>query len=193
MIYRTMAQSTPDSFSTRRAAAIFVLLGSILIALIGRVAYLQTYGRQLTLRKADRQQHQTMSLEARRGCLFDRNGFLLAGTIQTQTLFVDPKFMYEVYQQDGHSLIEMDAAIMDLARILDKKPIDLAHLLADRSDNRFVKVAENLNDDVCDEIRKLKLPGVGLQPTSSRYYPMGSLAAHILGGVQRDGHGLEAT
>jgi cell division protein FtsI/penicillin-binding protein 2 len=191
MIYRTMAQSIPDSFSTRRAAAVFVLLGSILVALIGRVAYLQTYGRQLTLRKADRQQHQTMSLEARRGCLFDRNGFLLAGTIQTQTLFVDPKFMYEVYQQDGHSLIEMDAAIMDLARILDKKPIDLAHLLADRSDNRFVKVAENLNDDVCEEIRKLKLPGVGLQPTSSRYYPMGSLAAHILGGVQRDGHGLE--
>src|SRR5258708_7712854 len=129
MTYRTMPQSTHDHFSARRAASVFVVLGIILLTLIGRVAYLQTYGRQLTLRKADRQQHQTISLLARRGGVFDRNGFLLAGTIQTQTLFVDPKFMYEVYQQDGHSLIEMDAAIMDLARILDKQPIDLAHLL----------------------------------------------------------------
>ena len=191
MIYRTMAETALQSFSSRRAGGVFLSLGAALVALIGRVAYLETYGRQLTLRKADRQQHQTMALEARRGGVFDRNGFLLAGTIQTQTLFVDPKFMYEVYQQDGHSLVEMDQAIMDLARILDKKPMDLARLLADRSANRFVKVAENLNEDVCQDIRKLKLPGVGLQPTSSRYYPMGSLASHVLGGTMKDGHGLE--
>ena len=179
------------TFCPRRAAAVFVILGAILVTLIGRVAYLQTYGREQTLRQAERQQHQTLTLQARRGSIFDRNGFLLAGTIQTQTLFVDPKFMYEVYQQDGHSLIEMDDAIMKLAKIIDKDPLGIAHLLADRSANRFVKVAENLDDSTCQDIAKLKLPGVGLQPTSERYYPMGSLAAHLLGGTMKDGHGLE--
>jgi len=178
-------------FSPSRAGAVLFSLCFMLVVLILRVAYLETYGRQQTLRKADRQQHQTLYLQARRGSIFDRNGFLLAGTIQTQTLFVDPKFMYEVYQQEGHSLVEMDQAIMDLSKILDRKPMDLARLLADRSTNRFVKVAENLDDSTCQDIAKLKLPGVGLQPTSVRYYPMGSLAAHILGGTMKDGHGLE--
>jgi cell division protein FtsI/penicillin-binding protein 2 len=180
------------TFSARRASIVFVALGVIFVALIGRVAFLQTYGREHTLRQAERQQHQTLLLQARRGSIFDRNGFLLAGTIQTQTLFVDPKFMYEVYQQDGHSLVEMDEAIMKLSSLIDKQPLQVAQLLADRSTNRFVKVAENLDDTTCEEIQKLKLPGVGLQPTSDRYYPMGSLAAHLLGGTMKDGHGLDA-
>jgi cell division protein FtsI (penicillin-binding protein 3) len=180
-----------DTFSPRRAAAVFSVLGALFVVLIGRVAYLQTYGRQLTIRKAERQQHQTMVQQARRGSIFDRNGFLLAGTIQTQTLFVDPKYMYEVYQQDGHSLVEMDAATIALANLIDKQPLEVAQLLADRSSYRFVKVAENLDEATCTEIQKLKLPGVGLQPTSVRYYPMGSLAAHLMGGTMKDGHGLD--
>ena len=180
-----------DTFCLPRAAAVFVCLGGLFVALIGRVAYLQTYGRQQTLQRAERQQHQTLVLQARRGSIFDRNGFLLAGTIQTQTLFVDPKFMFEVYQQDGHSLVEMDEATMKLARLVEKDPFTVEQLLADRSTNRFVKVAENLDDGTCQEIAKLKLPGVGLQATSVRYYPMGSLAAHLLGGTMKDGHGLE--
>ena len=54
-----------------------------------------------------------------------------------------------------------------------------------------MKVAENLDDTTCNEIPSLNLPGVGMQPTNARYYPMGSIAAHILGGVGKDGHGLE--
>jgi len=180
-----------DTFSLRRAAVVFMLLGSILVVLIGRVAYLQTYGREQTLHRAERQQHQTLLLQARRGSIFDRNGFLLAGTIQTQTLFVDPKFIYDVYQQEGHSLDEMDDAIIRLAKVIEKDPAAVERMLADRSANRFVKIAENLDDETCQEIAKLKLPGVGLQATSARYYPMGSLAAHLLGGTMKDGHGLE--
>src|SRR5947209_245677 len=180
-----------QGFSARRAAFVFVSICVTFVALIVRVAYLQTYGRQQTIGRADRQQHQLMRQEARRGSIFDRNGLLFACTIQTQTLFVDPKFMYEVYQQDGHSPIEMDDAVTRLARTVDKDPLQVAQLLADRSTHRFVKIAENLDETTCNEIQKLKLPGVGLQPTSVRYYPMGSIAAHILGGTLKDGHGLE--
>ncbi|HEY2584380.1 MAG TPA: penicillin-binding protein 2 [Tepidisphaeraceae bacterium] len=180
-----------NTFSPRRAASIFAVLGFLFVMLICRVAYLETYGREQTIRQADRQQHQTLILQARRGSIFDRNGFLLAGTIQTQTLFVDPKFMFEVYQQDGHSLVEMDEAVMALSKILDRDPLQVSQLLSDRSTNRFVKVAENLDEATCTEIQKLKLPGVGLQPTSARFYPMGALAAHLLGGTMKDGHGLD--
>jgi cell division protein FtsI/penicillin-binding protein 2 len=64
-------------------------------------------------------------------------------------------------------------------------------MLGDRAESRFVKIAENLDDGTCDQIEKLDLPGVGLIPTNQRYYPMGSLASHVLGGMQKDGIGVE--
>jgi cell division protein FtsI/penicillin-binding protein 2 len=38
---------------------------------------------------------------------------------------------------------------------------------------------------------KLNLPGVGVTPTDGRAYPMNSIASHLLGGVGKDGRGLE--
>lgn len=180
-----------QSFSPKRAAIVFWSIGAMFLALIGRVIYLQTYGRQETLVRADRQHYQSLPLPARPGCIFDANGLVLAGTVQTQTLFVDPKFLEEAYQEDGHTLVELDEAIHKLAIILDKDAFELAQLLSDRSTSRFLKVAENLDDTTCAAISKLNLPGVGLQPTNARYYPMGSIAAHVLGGTEKTGAGLD--
>jgi cell division protein FtsI (penicillin-binding protein 3) len=190
MVSRT-ASDALARVSITRSGIILSAICVMFLALIGRVAYLQTYGRQQTIRRADRQQHQREILPARRGSIFDRNGIELAGTIQTRACFVDPKFMQDVYQQDRHSLVEMDAAIAKLAKVLEKDSFELSQLLSDRFDSRFVKVAENLDDETCDRVKRLNLPGVGIAPSDVRYYPTGSLAAHILGGCGKDGHGLD--
>ncbi|MGH7179018.1 MAG: hypothetical protein ACREJC_16695, partial [Tepidisphaeraceae bacterium] len=179
------------SFSSIRAAAIMVSIGVLLVALSGRVAYLQTYGREQTILLAERQQHQNEILFARRGSIFDSTGLLMAGTVQTPTLFIDPKFMQDSYQAPGHSLVEMDRAIEKLARLLDKDPYELSQMLGDRAESRFVRIADHLDERTCQEIERLKLPGVGLTPSNVRYYPMGSIAAHVLGGVGNGGVGLE--
>lgn len=179
------------TFSFHRAAIAFTLVCCLLTGMLARVLYLETVGRQSTISSADRQQHQTLGIPARPGGIWSANGQLMAGTIQTQTLFVDPKFLADFYQQDGHSLAEMDDAVEKLAKILDRDAFTLAQLLSDRSTSRFVKVAENLDDSTSERIRKLDLPGVGMQPANLRYYPLGSLAAHVLGGVGKDGKGLE--
>ncbi len=179
------------TFSPIRATAVMILICGLFSALVGRVAYLQTFGREQTIRRAERQQHQTETLQARRGSIMDCNGILMAGTVQTETLYVDPKFMQDCFQEDGRSLVEMDDAIAKLARMIDKEPYELSQLLSDRSTSRFLKIAENLDDTTVEAVMKLNLPGIGVQPTSARYYPMGSLAAHILGGTGKDGKGLE--
>jgi cell division protein FtsI (penicillin-binding protein 3) len=168
-----------------------VSIGAALVLLTGRVAYLQTYGREQTVQKADRQQHQSEIIHSRRGCIFDSTGMLMAGTIQQKALFVDPKFMQEQFQVEGRSLVEMDEAIERLSRIIDKDAFELSRLLGDRYTSRYIKIAENLDDGTCDAITKLDLPGVGLIPMNVRYYPMGSIAAHVLGGTGKEGKGLE--
>ena len=179
------------TFASKRAVTVLIVLVIAFTALIGRVVYLQTIGRQQTIRRADRQQHQTEVLPARRGCIFDRNFIEMAGTVQTETLYVDPKFMQDSFQEDGRSLVEMDDAVDHLANIVHKKPSVISQLLSDRSESRFVKVAENLDESSVDQIQKLNLPGVGVIPTERRYYPMKTLASHLLGGVGKDGKGVE--
>jgi cell division protein FtsI/penicillin-binding protein 2 len=178
-------------FSTTRAAFVFAGVAVLMTALLGRVAYLQTYGRQSTIDKAERQQHTREALLARRGAIFDSTGMLMAGTVQTRTLFIDPKFMQDQFQREGRSLLDMDEAVARLASLVDKSAFEISQLLGDRAESRFVKIAENLDEDLCVAIEKLDLPGVGTLPTNVRYYPMGALGAHLLGGMQKDGIGLE--
>jgi cell division protein FtsI/penicillin-binding protein 2 len=179
------------TFSSIRAGSVMLVIIALFTALLGRVVYLQTLGREQTIRLAERQQHQTETLKARRGDIFASDGTLMAGSIQTQTLYIDPKFMQDCFQEDGHSLVEMDDAIDKLAKLIDKDPYEISQLLSDRSSSRYLKIAENLDDQTVAAIQKMNLPGVGMTPTSVRYYPMGSIAAHLLGGTGKDGVGLD--
>ncbi len=177
--------------SSIRASFVFALLVCAFAALLGRVGYLQSWGAQKNIARAERQQFQREPLYARRGSIFDRNGMLMAGTVQSQSLFVDPKFMAEQFAAEGREpLLAMDEAVHKLCYFIDRNPLEISQLLGDRATSRFVRLADNLDERTIKEIDKLDLPGVGFTPSNVRYYPMGSVAAHVLGGVNDDG-GLE--
>lgn len=193
---RLFAAPRPDSAtsiapSPHRAAIVFILLIAAFVALAGRVGYLQTIGRQQMIRRAERQHHQKQVLPARRGGIFDRNGLVMAGTVQSQALFVDPKFLQETWQQQGKSLVDLDAQMEALAKLIGHDSYEIIQLVSDRMDERYVKVAEDLDEQTCREISKLNLPGIGFTPMGVRYYPMGALGAHLLGGTGDGGAGLE--
>jgi cell division protein FtsI/penicillin-binding protein 2 len=178
-------------FSPFRGLVTMILIICGMIALMGRVAYLQTFGREQTIRKAERQQHQEEPLYSRRGGIFDANGMLMAGTVQTMSLFIDPKFMQDQFQEDGRSLIDMDKAIEKLANMIEQDPFELTKMLGDRYESRYVRVADGLDEQTMQAIEAMKLPGVGFTPMNVRNYPMGAIGAHVLGGVGADGKGLE--
>src|SRR5258708_15231402 len=172
-------------FSVNRAAAVLVVLSALLIGMSGRVAYLQTWGRERTLRSAERQQHQSEVLYARRGGVFDSTGTLMAGTVQNQDLFVDPKFLADFYTADDKDYNEYLRVIGKLAKLIDKPEAELSALLSDRSESRYVKVATELDDTTVAAVQKLQLPGVGFTPSDQRFYPIGSIASHLLGGTAK--------
>lgn len=177
--------------SSIRASIVFGLLVCAFAVLLGRVGYLQSWGAQQNIARAERQQFQREPLFARRGSIFDRNGMLMAGTVQSQSLFIDPKFMREQFvAEELDPQVAMIDAIKKLCYLVDRDWRDVIATLTDKPDARFVRIADNLDERTMQEIDKLDLPGVGFTPYNVRYYPMGSVAAHILGGVNADG-GLE--
>jgi cell division protein FtsI (penicillin-binding protein 3) len=188
MFYRTML-----NFSPLRAVVTMCLLAGLLGAMPLRIVYLQTLGREQTIHRIDRQQHQSDVLPARRGTIFDRNGTLMAGTVEMQICFVDPKFILDFYSGDGEhtQYVEMDQKLGQLARILDKDFGQLSMQISDARECRYLKLGENLDAQTCSAIEQLKMPGIGFEPQSERFYPMGSLASHVLGETGADGHGLD--
>src|SRR5438270_2916734 len=108
------------TFSVGRAAFVLVVLGMMLLGMVGRVAYLQTYGREKTIRSAERQQHQVETLYARRGTVYDALGTLMAGTVQNMDLFVDPTFMADYYTADDKDYNEYLRSIEKLAKLIDR-------------------------------------------------------------------------
>ncbi|MDB5296582.1 MAG: hypothetical protein JWO31_2565 [Phycisphaerales bacterium] len=180
-----------NRFSLPTAAFVFVVLAGAFGLLLTRVAYLQTVGREQTLARADRQQHQRETLRARRGSIYDRNGVEMAGSVQATAVFLDPKFMLRVAHEDPKGLIALDANLAKLADLIGKDAFDLSRLVSERFEARFVKVAENVDDATAERVRRLDLPGVGLAPSDVRFYPMGAVAAHVLGGAGHTGKGLD--
>ena len=53
-----VASRPMPTFSPIRATAVMVVICLLFAGLVGRVAYLQTFGREQTIRRAERQQHQ---------------------------------------------------------------------------------------------------------------------------------------
>jgi cell division protein FtsI/penicillin-binding protein 2 len=176
-------------FAPSRAIIALLVIGLGLTALLARVAWLQTHGRERTLAQAQRQQHQSNALKARRGTIFDATGNVLAGTVQTRTVFVDPRFLLNAYQRDGRSLVAMDEALDRLAEMLGLDPFELATRISENQHRRYIAIAENVDDALADAVRDLRIPGVGMVPVNVRYYPMGALAGHVLGTIGRDDAG----
>ena len=113
-----------------------------------------------------------------RADIVDRNGVLLATTLDTSSLFAVPK-----------QVPNKGIAAVQLASVL---PETNANELYARlsSDKGFVWLARQLSPQQKMAVIQLGIPGLEFQTEGKRVYPKGSLAAHVLGFAGLDNTGL---
>lgn len=117
-------------------------------------------------------------LAPQRGKIFDRNGELLALTVESQSLFAVPDQVEEpvwVAQQVGGLLG------VDHDTLLDR-------LSGDRD---FVYLKRQVDGVLAEEILSLGVRGIYSHPEPTRIYPAGAVASHVSGFVNIDGKGQE--
>lgn len=112
-----------------------------------------------------------------RADLVDRNGEILATTLDTHSLYADPRQVWDVE--------ETAQALASVLPELD--PVETAARLRRRA--AFVWIARNLTPTQRQAVFSLGLPGLDFVREPRRVYPRGPLAAHILGFTDRDGVG----
>ena len=160
----------------------------------GRLVYLQVFKGDDYTELANQARKNFIEIKARRGDIVDSKGNLLATTRSVVEVGMDP-----------HSVKEEDWNKFDrLALLLDVNPDDIhtaAKNLIRRSGTdgvalkkvRWVKLKDEVEEDVYREIRKLEIKGVYGNFKHSRLYPNKNLASHLLGFVNKEPWEQKAT
>ncbi|MCZ4298608.1 peptidoglycan D,D-transpeptidase FtsI family protein [Henriciella marina] len=116
---------------------------------------------------------------ARRADIVDRNGVLLATSVNVYSLFADPRAIWEP---------EVVAA--GLVSVLPELDVDtLTRRLSD-NERAFVWIKRGLTPRQHKAVFDLNLEGLGFREESRRVYPRKTLAGHVLGYAGTDGQGL---
>ena len=143
----------------------------------GRLYHLQVDRHDHYAQRASRQHEIEVALDAPRGTIYDARGRELAVSVRVESVVANP------------SRIEDPAgAAAALAPVLGERARDLEALLS--SDRGFVFVARKVEPQAAAAVRELDLEGIWFEEESRRYYPMGRLAANVLGFVGTDNKGL---
>jgi len=110
--------------------------------------------------------------------IVDRNGVVLATDISIPSVYADPRKILDVDET-----IELLTGAMP-----DLKTSDLRQKLSQK--RAFVWIKRQINPRQKEIVHNLGIPGIGFRNESRRVYPMGRLAAHVIGFVDVDSHGL---
>jgi stage V sporulation protein D (sporulation-specific penicillin-binding protein) len=162
-----------------------VLAGSVW----SRLAYWQVARHGQLALQAQAQYREVVELPAIRGAIFDRNLKQLVVNTTVYSAFVSPDQVPAAWRERvASALVSIVGA--DRAKVLT--------ILG--SGSKFAYIARRFAKDKADQLRALKLPGVGLEEDTQRSYLPGiasgtTLASNLLGFVNYNGdgqYGLEA-
>ena len=184
----TYSRARLDSGHHRRILAAMAFLGIVafLPAVIRLFRLMVTdYGYYAEL--ALRNQTRTTYVTAERGTIYDCNMNILATSVSVENVFLDP---HELKQ----SKADVDAISEFLGELLDKDPGWIGEQ-AVNFHQRYRQVGSCIDQDTAASIREYirqnNISGIHLEPASKRVYPMGTLAAQVIGFTNAGGDGVE--
>jgi cell division protein FtsI/penicillin-binding protein 2 len=168
---------------SRARALVLLVLATVVAGVIGvRLVWWQVAQADWLAQMANHQLAQEQELPAERGEITDRNGTLLATSVEVQSVFATPP-----------SVDEPRLTATRLSAILDLPAAELRTKLS--SDQAWVWIERRVTPREAQRVRELGLDGIGLLPETERVYPVGgvaegtTLASHLIGYVDVDGAG----
>ncbi|GIT63164.1 MAG: hypothetical protein Ct9H300mP21_07100 [Pseudomonadota bacterium] len=166
------------SFKTR-LLTVLAFFGICFLAVLGRVFFLQILKADYYIQKAKSQHERTVTLEPHRGRILDKNGRILAVSIQLKSLFAKP------------TQIESPAQAARLLTPILKIPYH--KLLNDLKSKRNFIFGSNANylRNRLNWYKNLSLNGIGFIEEFRRFYPNGNFAGQLIGYSGIDTQGLE--
>lgn len=188
------AGAIPTTVSTGRRKLVNVRQRSLLVAKLRTLWVLGVFGmvgvcaeaRITYLGATGATAHRTElgdALIPARGEIVDRNAVALARDFRVYSLWFNPKAMTE-----GSALIHSPAEVADgLIRIFPD--LDRAQLIAQLASGKPGYLRKSILPEDANRVHALGEPALEYPLETTRFYPQGSMAAHVLGYVDSYGKG----
>ncbi len=201
----------------RRTIYLLLLFGAASFLAVFAKAYDLTINQGEELKaRASQQQTRSTAISASRGTIYDRNGAVLAVSATADTVFLEPRAIQDYARQldqerskllaegktsglpmTGQAYKDMVAETMAELLEIDKEDV---YEKMERTWSRYEILKSRVDKEtVGDRVRAFitrdgnptgrTIQGIHLQSDAKRYYPYGSLAAHVIGFLDGDNHG----
>ena len=160
-----------------RAVLFFMFMG--FCALLGRAFWIQGPGNDFYAEKGKRV-NRVITLPSVRGKILDRNGEILATSLEAKTIIAYPETIPD----------DLPAAkITAFAKLLKMNESELKKKLSDKKNQLYLR--RQVEPDVAVKIKELAIPGIIITSEYRRYYPEGESMAHIVGFTDIQDKGID--
>jgi cell division protein FtsI (penicillin-binding protein 3) len=179
---RSVTYSTSPLLASKtppwRSKFLVALVGLSFCGLLFRALYVQVIGNDFFQRQGEIRYARTLELPASRGRILDRNGLILASSVPTPSLWVDPKdFEADTAQRK------------QLSKLLGMTPKELTDRLD--SNANYVWLRRQVEDQTAKDVLGLGVKGIHQVREYKRKYPEGEAATHVVGFTNVEDHGQE--
>ncbi len=177
----------PNRMMLRRTLFLLSVCGAAaFVVLAARLYQLQIVRHDELESRAIAQQVRETTVSAPRGTIYDCKGEVLAMSAGVDTIYLSPSEI-EQYGEDAEAIAEGLSDILGL-------DYETVYAKTQNSGSWYEVVARKVEEDVATQVREFKeeggYNGIKLEADTKRYYPNGSLAAHVIGFVGTDNTGL---
>ncbi|ERI93327.1 putative stage V sporulation protein D [Clostridiales bacterium oral taxon 876 str. F0540] len=170
---------------------IWAVILILFVALEGRLIYVMSVKGAVYKQLATDQWTKTIDIAPKRGVIQDRNGFVLATSVDVYRVDADLKVLKTYLSKKN---IPEDLAVSNLSKALD---IDISKMqkIFDSKDDKgeplqFVSLKRQVEKKSADAVRNLKYSGLMLSQDETRMYPNGSFLSHVIGHTDGSGKGI---
>lgn len=168
--------------AVRRLAWLVSILLLWGVAILGKLISIQVVHHQKYIADARRQQERKIELPAVRGDIFDRNSHALAMSVTADTVSVNPLQVPDL--SVAAELLASNLKGVDERDLLQKLQWDKDH------HRGYVMVKHKISPTESERLRSLPINWIDFETESTREYPNGEIAAHVLGGVYKQQEGV---
>jgi stage V sporulation protein D (sporulation-specific penicillin-binding protein) len=155
----------------------FIIWELMIIALVGRLFYIQCFKAEFYQELAYEQQTRDRLISPVRGKIEDRNGTALADVKSVASVSV---IHAQVKEPEKVATALAEKLELDYDEVLKKVNQRVA----------LVRIKQKVDKKTADEIKALGLSGVVIDEDILRIYPFNNLASHVLGFVGKDNQGI---
>ncbi len=164
--------------ANRKKLVIYVSCCMLLFAaLCGRIVYLMVFCSDYYTQAAQELHERERVIKAARGCIYDRNGELLASNRSVCTVSV-------IHSQisDADEVVRVLSEQLGLSEEYVRRRVEKV--------TSIEKIKSNVPKETGDAIREYHLDGVKVDEDYQRFYPYGELASKVLGFTGGDNQGI---